>query len=352
MNRSVLIVDDEPSICKALQRTLKRNRITVYQANGGDEALKLLATTSVDCIISDQRMPGMKGTEFLGIAREQFPNTSRIISKPWDDNQLLDAVNEAIAPETFEPKLHLVAKAPQASRKQAPSAQLPADISQLQALEKAIKNDELELIVDDYLSMTYQHQSMLSLRIQWPEQAALSQDDIVSMAYAAGFTKTLMTWYLLQVLSYSGLSQQTPILIVKLFDVTALASQSLRKILSLALQPEQKLLFKIDLPAFQQGLQDEYLMPFIKDRHQQCGLLVDIGERVMNVDDLCDQSVQYIAMSGDEQILNNEILSYQRQQLIEKAAKFSIKTILLHGSMRSQRHYATRMNFDFIRAPE
>ena len=372
MNRSILIVDDEPSICKALQRSLRRHRLTVYQANGGVEALELLATTAVDCIISDQRMPGMKGTEFLGIAREQFPDASRIIlsgqsdlrdmedainiagvqqfiSKPWDDNQLLDAVNEALC---TEPKLRVVAHDPPTAEQAAVAINAPGNVAQHQALERAIKNDELELIVDDYLSISLEHQSMFSLRIHWPSEATLSQDAIVSMAFEAGFSQSLMTWYLLQVVSYSGLSQQNQVMIVDLFDVPALESQALRKILSLALHPKQKLLFKIALGDFKQGCHKAHLLPLIEGRQDQYGLLVDIGDKSISVDDLSEQSVQAIAMSGDERVLRNELLSYQRRQVIERAAKSSIKTILLEGSLRSQRHYATTMKFDYIRAAE
>jgi len=242
MNRSILIVDDEPSICNALQRTLRRHSLTVYQANGGAEALKFLETTSVDCIISDQRMPGMKGTEFLGIAKDQFPDASRIIlsgqsdlkdmedainvagvrqfiSKPWNDHHLLEAVNEAIA---SKPSLAIVTHDPPTAKE----PQALVDIARYQALEKAIKNDELTLEMDDYLSMSAKYDSLHSLRVVWPQQPSLRQDDIVTMAKEAGFLQPLHTWYLLQLVSYSGLGQHNQILIVDLFDLRALENHN------------------------------------------------------------------------------------------------------------------------------
>ena len=371
MNRSVLIVDDEQSICKAIQRTLKRHKLTVYKANGGSEALELLQNTRVDCIISDQRMPGMKGTEFLSIAREQYPDISRImlsgqsdlqdmedainlagvkqfISKPWNDHHLVESVNDAIG---NKPALAIVAQDPPKAASKPVEPRYPTYIEKHKALEHAIKNDELELVLDDYLSMSVDYDNLLSLGFSWPGEPRLSQSDIVEMAKEAGFSHVLLTWYLLQVVSYSGLTQENQILIVDIFDVPALDNQSLRKILSLALQPEQKLLFKISLPAFHQGLHQAHLFPMIQDRQEQYGLMVDMGERVMNVDDLNDPCIQCIAMSGAERFLNDELMTYKRRTLMETAANSSIKTILSDGSLRSQRHYATQMHFNFMKAP-
>lgn len=368
MNRSVLIVDDEPSICKAVQRTLKRHQLTVYKANGGSEALELLKKTRVDCIISDQRMPGMKGTEFLSIAKSKFPDITRImlsgqsdlqdmedainlagvkqfISKPWNDDHLVASVNEAM---TKPPALKVV------STKAAPMQNVPycpAYIKKHNELEQAIKNDELSLVIDDYLSMKVNQGNLMALRFHWPAEPDLSQEELIAMATEAGFATTLLTWYLLQVVSYSGLTQDNQRLIVDMFDVSALENQSLRKILSLTLHPEQKLLFKISLPAFHQGQHHEQLYPMIQDRLDIYGLMVDMGERTMALDDLNDRSIQCIAMSGMERLINDELTSYKRRSLIEAAANSSIKTILSDGSLRLQRSYASQMKIDFIKAP-
>ena len=373
MNRSVLIVDDEPSICMALKRTLKRHDLTVYQANGGNEALELLQTTPVDCIISDQRMPGMKGTEFLSIAKAQFPETSRIIlsgqsdlqdmedainiagvrqfiSKPWDDKHLLQAVNDAI---THESPLSLVThEQPVDTQAQLRKPFCPLDITEHQALEFAIKNDELMLVVDDYLAMNHSRDYMYGLGIVWPAREQLDQAAIIAMADEAGFSHLLMTWYLLQVISYSGLVQQGEILVVDVFDPAALNNRSLHKMLSLVMQPEQKLLFKLSLEDYRKGRHCEHLLSMMGEQFDQYAIMVDMDDELMSTEELMGDGLQCIAMSGDERCLGDDLMTHKRRSLMVTAAKFGIKTILSDGSLRSQRRYAGRMKFDFMKVPQ
>ena len=63
--KGLLIVDDEPGIRSALVRMLRRDGYRILTAESGEAGLQLLATTAVQVIISDQRMPGMVGTEDL-----------------------------------------------------------------------------------------------------------------------------------------------------------------------------------------------------------------------------------------------------------------------------------------------
>lgn len=119
----MLVVDDEPDNLDLLYRTFRRD-FCVLRAESGVEALKLLAAEGeVAVIISDQRMPEMKGTEFLSKTVPQFPDTVRIIltgftdvedlveainsgqvykyiTKPWDPSELKSVVQKAA--ETYE----------------------------------------------------------------------------------------------------------------------------------------------------------------------------------------------------------------------------------------------------------
>ncbi len=119
----MLVVDDEPDNLDLLYRTFRRN-FNVFKAESGIRALEVLeAEGEVAVIISDQRMPEMKGTEFLSKTVPQFPNTVRIIltgftdiedlvdainsgqvykyiTKPWDPNELKSVVQRAA--ETYE----------------------------------------------------------------------------------------------------------------------------------------------------------------------------------------------------------------------------------------------------------
>ena len=58
-------MDDEPNILNALKRLLRRDGYHILTAAGGSEGLQLLAEHPVDVIVTDQRMPGMTGVEFL-----------------------------------------------------------------------------------------------------------------------------------------------------------------------------------------------------------------------------------------------------------------------------------------------
>jgi two-component system, probable response regulator PhcQ len=76
---TVLFVDDEPHVLGGLRDALRKFPFTVLTATGGAEALGLLENHEVDAVVSDERMPGMTGSEFLSIVRQKHPHTIRII---------------------------------------------------------------------------------------------------------------------------------------------------------------------------------------------------------------------------------------------------------------------------------
>lgn len=93
--RTLLLVDDESAVLAALKRLFRRDGYRLLQASGGAEALELLATTAVDVILSDQRMPGMTGVDFLRRAKALHPHTIRMTLSGYTDLQsIIDAVNE------------------------------------------------------------------------------------------------------------------------------------------------------------------------------------------------------------------------------------------------------------------
>jgi response regulator RpfG family c-di-GMP phosphodiesterase len=87
-------VDDEDNILAALRRLLRRDGYEILTARNGDEALRCLAEHPVDVILSDQRMPGMTGVEFLHRAAALYPDTVRMTSGFTDLQSIIDAVNE------------------------------------------------------------------------------------------------------------------------------------------------------------------------------------------------------------------------------------------------------------------
>ncbi|MCM0590536.1 MAG: response regulator [Gloeotrichia echinulata IR180] len=90
----ILVVDDEPDNLDLLYRTFRRD-FQVLKADSGINALEMLAAEGeVAVIISDQRMPEMKGTEFLSKTVPQFPDTVRIILTGFTDiEDLVEAIN-------------------------------------------------------------------------------------------------------------------------------------------------------------------------------------------------------------------------------------------------------------------
>jgi DNA-binding NtrC family response regulator len=121
-------VDDEPNVLSAVRRvlaTLKpeeldgdRPEIETYTST--EDALKRVSTMPVDLVISDYRMPGMSGVEFLEQVIQRQPGVARLImsayadldavidainkvqvfrfiSKPWHDFELKSAVTQALA---------------------------------------------------------------------------------------------------------------------------------------------------------------------------------------------------------------------------------------------------------------
>jgi diguanylate cyclase (GGDEF)-like protein/PAS domain S-box-containing protein len=116
--RTLLLVDDEPNILAALKRLVRRDGYQMFFASSGKEGLEVLARHEIDVIVSDQRMPGMTGVEFLRAVKTLYPETVRIVlsgftelqsvtdavnegaiykflTKPWEDNQLREHIAEA-----------------------------------------------------------------------------------------------------------------------------------------------------------------------------------------------------------------------------------------------------------------
>lgn len=114
----VLFVDDELRIVNLLRMTF-RSTYEVFVATSGDEALQILSAHQIDVIVSDQRMPGMAGTELLSRAVNVSPATMRVlltgysdlaaivgsvndgeiyrfVNKPWDQDDLRRTIEDAV----------------------------------------------------------------------------------------------------------------------------------------------------------------------------------------------------------------------------------------------------------------
>jgi two-component system, sensor histidine kinase and response regulator len=93
-NFSILYVDDEESNLKGF-KSIYFTDYTIYTAISGKEALEILANHEVQIIITDQKMPGMTGVEFLSNTMMKYPDPIRIILTGYSDIEvLMKAINE------------------------------------------------------------------------------------------------------------------------------------------------------------------------------------------------------------------------------------------------------------------
>lgn len=90
----LLVIDDEDEICKSLFRQFRRN-YDVHIAASADEGYRIMSETPIQVIISDQRMPGMKGTEFFNKVKGEFPDAVRLLLTGYADIQaVIEAIND------------------------------------------------------------------------------------------------------------------------------------------------------------------------------------------------------------------------------------------------------------------
>lgn len=117
--RQVLVIDDEVHILKAVRRLMSGQGYRILTADNGEEGIEILRSEPISVVVSDQRMPGLTGTEVLAFAREHCPNTVRImltgnndvatameainrgevfrfVTKPWGHDEFLRIINLAI----------------------------------------------------------------------------------------------------------------------------------------------------------------------------------------------------------------------------------------------------------------
>jgi HD-like signal output (HDOD) protein/ActR/RegA family two-component response regulator len=80
MKRTILFVDDEEKVLQGLKRMLygMRNHWDMLFSSDPREALSIMEKVPVDVVLSDYRMPGMDGNQFLGEVKRLFPDTVRI----------------------------------------------------------------------------------------------------------------------------------------------------------------------------------------------------------------------------------------------------------------------------------
>ena len=116
---TILFVDDEPGILKALRRLFIDEEWRILSAESGSAGLEILAAERVDLVVSDVRMPEMDGVEFLSQVKQLYPwivriflsgyaeheciakalaegTALQILPKPWNDEELYEVIKNAL----------------------------------------------------------------------------------------------------------------------------------------------------------------------------------------------------------------------------------------------------------------
>jgi HD-like signal output (HDOD) protein/CheY-like chemotaxis protein len=94
----VMFVDDETNVLAGLRRTLisMTDSWEMLFASSAAEALEMLDRAPVDAVVSDLRMPGMDGAQFLARVQDLYPSTARLVlSGQGDADTVLDVVRSA-----------------------------------------------------------------------------------------------------------------------------------------------------------------------------------------------------------------------------------------------------------------
>lgn len=156
---SLLLVDDDENVLKSLQRLFRQEKdIKVFIAGDARNAVAQLKERPIDLLISDERMPQIEGHKLVQYVKQHYPDVVRIILtgyadteamraavnrgevyrylfKPWDDNELLVTVRNALQLAEAERK-----KVEYARRLEVMNEELEAKVQQrTRELEKAVK---------------------------------------------------------------------------------------------------------------------------------------------------------------------------------------------------------------------
>ncbi len=152
----ILYVDDEPDNLRIFELTFRKD-FSILTASDAAEGLELLNANPVSVVLSDQRMPGMTGVEFLSRVRELDSNTIRILITAFGDAETLGvAINDGsiyrYVAKPWEPEdlRQTLQKAIEAYALDRERDALIRELTQLNALSKELHR---ELEVDRLISV-------------------------------------------------------------------------------------------------------------------------------------------------------------------------------------------------------
>lgn len=91
---NLLIIDDEVEITKALTRQFRR-KYNVFSTTNAEEGFTILEKENIQVVLSDQRMPGMTGTDFFSKIKDKYPDALKLLLTGYSDIEaVINAINE------------------------------------------------------------------------------------------------------------------------------------------------------------------------------------------------------------------------------------------------------------------
>src|SRR4051794_17384025 len=97
MPHRVLLVDDELNMRITLAALLEMEGFEVVEAENGEEALRLVAEQSFDCVLTDVRMPGISGVELSQKIKELHPGKPVMLMTAYNhDGSVAQAIEEGV----------------------------------------------------------------------------------------------------------------------------------------------------------------------------------------------------------------------------------------------------------------
>lgn len=215
----LLFVDDEGPILKSLTRFTRNKNWDVSIATSGEEGLKVLKSEpDMDVVVSDMRMPGMSGSEFLIQVRENYPKCIRILltgyadmaslekaingariynylTKPWDEYLLNEVLEGALRYQNSERERERLQELTKKQNRQLGKLALSLD---KQVKERTIEIDQaltlLQMTNDRVTTSFYDALKVLNHVIEWKEgrdsgHSRFVANYAVKVAKKAGFSE-------------------------------------------------------------------------------------------------------------------------------------------------------------------
>jgi class 3 adenylate cyclase len=219
-DRTVLLVDDEARVLDSLEALLAMD-YRVLRAERPDAALDLLGREEIALIISDQRMPGMTGTDLLARSRAVSPETVRVLLTAFTDaDALMESINAAniyhfiLKPWDPTELTHTVRRGVERYRLARERLQLLADL--------ALKNTDLEATLADLRDTRDRAVQEASVRAQLqryvsPRLVDMVVDDPTLLERPADWRDA--TALFADIRGYSRLIERTPApVVIRLLD--------------------------------------------------------------------------------------------------------------------------------------